>query len=327
MTYDDRRLMSPTHSPRRGFLPADVPPLRTALMIAVAYGGFCLAVILFSSYIVSALSVSKVQLTELEFWKGIVFVAVSTALIFFFSLVLLQKVEERERELSRHREALLAAERRSVAGVFASAVAHDINNALSVFHEVVGAGATSVEPADLDRLRVALAMLDRMTRLLLQAGRDSRISDPEEFDLVSVVREMSDLARIHSRCRNCRVEVEVPERLLLRGHPGLIRQSLLNLILNAAEATGGVGHVRVRVTTESNGAVCVDVDDNGPGVPPAYRARLFEPFFTTRAHGTGLGLVSVKAAAEAHGGTAEYDISDLGGARFRIRLPARLRVG
>ncbi|MCX7819247.1 MAG: HAMP domain-containing histidine kinase [Kiritimatiellae bacterium] len=309
----------------RPFLPPDAPPLRTAVMIAVSYGGFCLAVILLSSYLVSLLSVSRVQLTELEFWKGIAFVAISTALVFFFSLVLLQRVTERERELARHREALLAAERRAVAGVFASAVAHDINNALSVFHEVLGDHAPS--PADLERLRVALAMLDRMTRLLLQAGRDSRVGDPEEFDLPALVREMVDLARIHSRCRSCRIEVEVPERLVCRGHPGLMRQSLLNLILNAAEATGGVGHIRVRVVSAPDGVICVDVDDNGPGVSPAYRARLFEPFFTTRPQGTGLGLVSVRAAAELHGGTAEYDISDLGGARFRIRLPSRLRVG
>lgn len=294
-------------------------------MIAVAYGGFCLAISLLSTYLVSMLSVSKVQLTELEFWKGVAFVAASTALVFFFSLVLLQKVSERERELAQHREALLAAERRSVAGVFASAVAHDINNALSVFHEVLEGQSRTIDVADFERLRVALAMLDRMTRLLLQAGRDSRIGDLEEFELSGVVREMVDLAQIHSRCRHCHIEVNVPDRLVCRGYPGLIRQSLLNLILNAAEATGGIGHVRVRVTTGSDGAICLDVEDNGPGVPPVYRARLFEPFFTTRAHGTGLGLISVKAAAEAHGGTAEYCSSDLGGACFRVRLPARMR--
>jgi signal transduction histidine kinase len=95
----------------------------------------------------------------------------------------------------------------------------------------------------------------------------------------------------------------------------------MNLVLNAIQATPHGGSVRVVAGVEA-GAVCLCVDDSGPGVPPNARDRIFEPFFTTKDSGTGLGLPLVHSIVQQHGGTIVVEASPAGGARFHIRLPA-----
>jgi signal transduction histidine kinase len=105
-------------------------------------------------------------------------------------------------------------------------------------------------------------------------------------------------------------------------NPTLLSQIVTNLLVNAGEATDGKGQVAVRVTTEG-GRACLEVDDDGPGVPVERRAGLFDALVTTKPHGNGMGLFSVKAAALALGGSVSVDVAPLGGARFRVTLPLR----
>jgi signal transduction histidine kinase len=100
----------------------------------------------------------------------------------------------------------------------------------------------------------------------------------------------------------------------------LIDRMLLNLILNAADATNGAGRIEVRLTGDAE-TVFIEVLDDGPGIADDAKAAIFEAFYTSKPHGLGLGLVSVKVCAEAHGGSVEVSRSDLGGAAFRVRLP------
>jgi len=104
--------------------------------------------------------------------------------------------------------------------------------------------------------------------------------------------------------------------------PGQLRQLLTNLVENAVQATTPRGEVRVRVLCGEEGT-SIQVEDNGPGVDPAIRHRLFEPLITTRASGIGLGLALVKRIAERHGGSVLYSDRPGGGARFTVHLPAR----
>ena len=109
-------------------------------------------------------------------------------------------------------------------------------------------------------------------------------------------------------------------RAAASGHPEKLRQVLVNLVRNAAEAAGAGGRVVVRLS-EADGAAVVAVEDSGPGVPADRRDRLFEPFFTTKPRGTGLGLAVSRAIARAHGGDlAEVGVPG-GGACFALRLP------
>jgi signal transduction histidine kinase len=131
-----------------------------------------------------------------------------------------------------------------------------------------------------------------------------------------------------SRLRDARllegVAVSVEGAAAVAGHPEKLRQVLVNLVRNAAEAAGPGGRVDVAMA-EREGSAEVAVADTGPGIPPDRRARLFEPFFTTKPRGTGLGLAVSRAIARAHGGELAAEAPQGGGARFALRLPVRER--
>ena len=107
-----------------------------------------------------------------------------------------------------------------------------------------------------------------------------------------------------------------------RPREGLV-QVLLNLVLNAGAAAPVDGFVVVRATAPSDGVVRIEVEDNGPGVSPDVRGRLFEPFVTTKeiGKGTGLGLAVCRGLVESAGGAIDYDASYVEGARFYVLLP------
>ena len=101
----------------------------------------------------------------------------------------------------------------------------------------------------------------------------------------------------------------------------LLTQVLMNLLKNADEAIGGEGEIAVRVRRHPDG-VAVEIQDSGPGVPAEHRARVFEPYFTTKADGSGLGLAIASRICQEHGGRLELDATAGGGALFRLVLPA-----
>ena len=120
----------------------------------------------------------------------------------------------------------------------------------------------------------------------------------------------------------CRVELDLGEVPRLFGRPQQIVQLVVNLVVNAGQASGPTGHVRVSTRQEPD-AVVLAIEDDGAGMAPETRARLFTPFFTTKrvGEGTGLGLAVVHGIVKAHGGSIEVR-SELGkGSTFTVRLP------
>jgi two-component system nitrogen regulation sensor histidine kinase NtrY len=104
----------------------------------------------------------------------------------------------------------------------------------------------------------------------------------------------------------------------------MLRKALDNLARNAVQAIRASGkgfRVLIHATQLEDKRVAIDVDDDGPGVPEDARARIFDPYFTTRTEGTGLGLAIVKKIVVEHGGAISCDAAPIGGARFRIVLP------
>ncbi len=121
------------------------------------------------------------------------------------------------------------------------------------------------------------------------------------------------------------VTVEAASSARIAADRQMLRKSIDNLVRNAVQAirAAGKGHrVVVHASVLGDGRVALDVDDDGPGVPPETRERIFDPYFTTRTEGTGLGLAIVKKIVVEHGGAIACEESALGGARFRIVVPA-----
>jgi signal transduction histidine kinase len=116
-----------------------------------------------------------------------------------------------------------------------------------------------------------------------------------------------------------RVFLEGPDVMAWADEDSL-RQALRNLVMNAADAAGSTGKIVLRTGFEANRRVWIEVEDDGPGVPPQLRDRLFLPFTTGKPGGTGLGLAVVSRVVEEHEGHLECLEGKSGGARFRITL-------
>ena len=108
----------------------------------------------------------------------------------------------------------------------------------------------------------------------------------------------------------------------MRADPAQVRQVVWNLMRNAIQASAPGEEVLVRVRDAVGGARLLEVSDHGPGIPLEARQRLFDAFFTTRAHGMGIGLAVVKRIVDDHGFTVEVDSGEGRGTTFRVLIPA-----
>ena len=237
-----------------------------------------------------------------------------------------------ERDLTeelRTREQLIHTERLSAVGQLVSGVAHELNNPLQT---VIGlAELRLMDEADLDGRAQLQRILAEATRaghivgnLLAFARRTPR--QRARGDLNEIVGATLALRAYELRVGNIDLEEfyasDVPPVSVSREE---IQQVILNLILNAEQAIRSVrdrGRVCVR-TFALDGHAVVEIDDDGPGVPPALSGQVFEPFFTTKelGQGTGLGLSMGIGIATAHGGSLQLIEPGGSGARFRLMLP------
>lgn len=295
-------------------------PDRYALAIS---GGYLLlggAYIAFSDAFVSHL-VSSVEAAErIQTLKGWGFIVVTAATLFGFSRALFRRLTEKGAKIAKQEESFHLLERRALAGALASAVAHDGNNMLTIVKSTATELVTRPEPdvrALAEDLNTATDHLIDMMRRLRDLGCQTRSQDARSMDLVDEARGAVARIQRHEHMRSCAVSVVERGPVWLMAYPVLIEELLINLVLNAAEAPSRTVEVCVEATT---GGAIVTVSDDGPGVPPALRDRIFEPFFTSKPQGTGLGLLSVRGCADAHGGTVALDRSELGGSRFTVTL-------
>jgi len=252
--------------------------------------------------------------------------------------------EERRREAEqRNLEAQLRqAQKLESLGLLAGGIAHDFNNLLTV----VLASAEEIRSRLGERtdLLASLLQIDRavghaadLTRqMLLYAGREK--GRFEEVRLDALVRDLAGLLR-HAGGRSVDLALDLePDLPPLRGDPAQLRQVVMNLVINAAEATTAGGHVRVRIRSrhveraelermrlgpgrEPGWYVALEVADDGVGMDTETLERLFEPFYSTKRTGRGLGLAAVLGIVSGHEGAVEISSAPGRGTTFRILLP------
>ena len=243
-------------------------------------------------------------------------------------------LEVKTSELDRARVELVERQRLASLGELAAVVAHEVRNPVAVVFNAL-AGLRRFPPHNEDETvllgiieqeahrlkRLVVTLLDAVRPFELQLGPRSLAAIVE--DSVALATRRDDRSRA-----DVTVEIDAPHDATFPCDDGLLTQALSNLVSNALDAPGRTSPVLVRVlmTDGDAGGVRFEVTDDGEGVAEVDRDRIFTPFFTTRATGTGLGLTLVKRIAEAHHGSAFLEVPPERGARFVIEVPALRRA-
>jgi PAS domain S-box-containing protein len=235
----------------------------------------------------------------------------------------------RDREMARR---MLAVEKRAAMGDLLTGVAHEVRNPLAAIQAAIDGlqrePETSLAPDDQALLGIIhrqVARLGSLMNNLLFIGKPLQNVAPEGHSLVQLCRSAVELWRESPIASSRQVELVLPEgeSLPARCDRARIEQVLLNLLDNAAQHSEPGVSIRVLLDRDG-GEMRLRVADAGRGLSEAAAARLFEPFFTTRDNGTGLGLALVKGIVEGHGGSVgAWNNDPPPGATFEVRLPAR----
>ena len=233
-------------------------------------------------------------------------------------------------ELERTRQLLARADRLSALGTLAAGLTHEIRNPLvSVRTFMQLLPERMHDPEFLGTFReLALTEVERISRLLNDLLDFSRPAPPQRdpTDLNDVVEQVARLLEAEARRDDVLVRSDLDPALPpVVLDDGQIKQVLMNVFLNAIEASGAGG--RVEITTHVEGEpgerMCVvTVADSGPGISDDHVAQIFDPFFTTKATGNGLGLFIARQIMAEHGGRIAPAPRDGGGTVFSIHLPA-----
>jgi len=232
-----------------------------------------------------------------------------------------QALRELATALDAAREKELEGERLRAFREVARRVAHEIKNPLTAMRIGVDQLRRSAGQAD-GPMAMAVEVLgaetERLERLAKEFAEFGRLPEgpKSEVDLVDLLVDLGKSAVPPG------IEVSVRangERCTILGQYDPLRRAFANLLRNAAEAMGGRGPIDVGVDRDGEGVV-VTIADHGPGIPEDLRQRVFEPYFTTKRDGTGLGLALVRQTVETHHGTITVSETPGGGATFSIVL-------
>jgi signal transduction histidine kinase len=254
----------------------------------------------------------------------------SGAALLFKDLTRVEQIEERER--LRDRLAAL--------GEMAAAIAHEVKNPLAGIEVTAGVlkrhlRALPDARGALDDIINEAKMANAIVQEVLEFVRPLRLQ-VEPVALDPIVRDAVAMARRKAEGRAAAVELRLPADLPpIQADPHQLRQLFVNLLANAFEAFRGSGLVDISgfhyVVEDEPGCagladrtmfITVEVADDGPGIPPELRDRIFNPFFTTKPRGSGLGLAIVRKIVDAHDGRIDVSARPEGGTRFRVTLPA-----
>jgi two-component system, NtrC family, sensor histidine kinase HydH len=225
-------------------------------------------------------------------------------------------------ELEGTREKLLQEEKLAAVGRLSSAIAHEIRNPVSM---IASSLVTAKQLAGAEReemFEIASEEAARLVTLTTDFLAYARPRPPRPtLSAVTVsVAYVADACRAHASQKGVHLRAEGPETATAMVDSGQLQQALINLVMNAVEASPVNATVWLRVQA-SEKQVCIDVENQGTPIPEPTRSRIFEPFFTTRPQGSGLGLAIARNIARAHGGDLTLAANRPDSIRFSLTLP------
>jgi two-component system, NtrC family, sensor kinase len=233
------------------------------------------------------------------------------------------RIAERTRELEETQAQVLHQEKMAAFGLLAAGIAHEVGNPLTSISNVVQMlQRRELDEYTGDKLNLVTSQLVRIQSTLRELMTFSRpASDVRgSVSIAEVVQEALDIAKYYKGGKNRQLRAVLPEELSkFTGVRDQLVQVVFNLILNAIDATGKGGLIEVTATQHDDKLV-VQVRDDGCGLTPEAQAKLFRPYYTTKKHGTGLGLFVIRQIVEAHGGTVRVQSAPGAGATFIVEL-------
>jgi signal transduction histidine kinase len=205
--------------------------------------------------------------------------------------------------------------------VAAAGLAHETRNPLNIIRGLAQIISKHQEAAPEIRAKT-LEIINETDRVTAQLNEFINYSRPREVRRAAVKLDAvaGDVAHaLNYDIVEKKIQLEVlVESIVIEADEQLLRQALFNLVLNAVQAVGPQGVIRVRASRRNNEEAFIEISDNGPGVPAEQRAEIFKPYFTTHAEGTGLGLAVVQQIVLAHGWEIECLPNQPSGALFRV---------
>ncbi|HEX7448444.1 MAG TPA: ATP-binding protein [Pirellulales bacterium] len=241
-------------------------------------------------------------------------------------LRLASNLKRQQHEQARLQDELRRSERLAALGKLLAGVAHEVRNPLAAIRSTVQLWQRLPEqsrsPESLDAVIRSVDRLNETVSQLLYFSRaDGTAREP--VDVNQLLTETLELFAAQAAAQRVTLLTRLASDLrVLEGSPAALRQVFVNLTTNALQAMPGGGELEVMTQRGSGGGALIEFADTGPGIPSEIEPHLFEPFFTTRPEGTGLGLALCREIITQHDGTIECVELMKPGARFRIVLPA-----
>ena len=240
---------------------------------------------------------------------------------------ILKRVQEVVSQVQRQQGESLRAEQLAAVGQLAASIAHEVRNPLTSIKLLVGAALNGrypkgLSPADLQVIHDEVGRLERKVQSLLDFARPLD-SEPHTYNVAGIVHQVIDLVQERLRQQGVQLRLDMPEQpFAAQLDRDQFQGVLVNLIFNALDAMPGGGRLDLRLRCPEAGRLELTVADTGAGIDPAVADRLFTPFTSTKATGTGLGLSVSRRVVEAHGGKLTAANREGGGACFTVTLPA-----
>ena len=229
------------------------------------------------------------------------------------------------RKVEESQQALLRSEKMAAAGRLTASIAHEVNNPLQSVQNCLHLAGREDVPEEkrkeyFELARTELERLMKTMQRMLDFYRPGS-TKMEQVDVLELLKHVLSLTSQQMGQRHIKMETDLPESLpSIFAVNSQIQQIFFNLILNAFDVMPGGGSLWIRATGLENG-VEIQFEDSGPGIPDELRNNIFEPFFSTKDGGTGLGLTVSYNIVTAHGGTLDIVNGNGDGACFRLFLP------
>ena len=201
-------------------------------------------------------------------------------------------------------------------------VAHEIKNPLNAMalHLEVLKSKLGPEDPEIDVISKEIRRLDHVVKTFLNFNKPVELQT-KPLDLSALAVELVDLIGPEARMNKIQVETSLAKPKWINGDSDLLKQALLNLVVNALEAMGEGGTLTIG-TSDADGECQVEITDTGPGIPPEIHDKVFNLYFSTKKSGSGIGLAMTFRVVQLHSGTIDLSSQSGGGTSFRLRFPA-----